>query len=81
MSDEKANLVLSLQPVTFDKAEGPSFGFIAEDVEAIYPEAVVYNPVSGDVEGIKYDILVAPLIALVKTMRSEIDALRAAAPT
>jgi hypothetical protein len=82
MDDEKALKVLDLVPCTFDMLEpkdvnAASFGLIAEDVAGVYPEMVVHNPATKDVEGVMYDKLVAPLIAVNKILMNKVLALEA----
>lgn len=55
-----SNDIMRLRPVTFsykeDSAKSISYGFIAEEVEQIFPDLVVYNP-DGQVETVKYHLL------------------------
>jgi len=71
--------VLKLRGVRFQWQEpargaAPEIGVLAQDVEAVFPEAV-----SADKQGIKgvdYAHLVAPLIEALREQQTQIDALR-----
>ena len=70
--------ILSLNAVQFrwrDPAYGrdPTLGLIAQEVLALFPEAVTTGP--DGMLGVNYAMLVAPLIEAVKQQRSRIDAL------
>ncbi len=54
---------------------GPSIGLIAQEVEAVYPEAVSVGP--EGMKGVNYALLVAPLIEAVKQQQAQIEALAA----
>ena len=53
--------------------ETPSIGLIAQEVEAVYPEAVSIGP--DGMKGINYSLLVAPLIEAVKHQQLQINAM------
>jgi hypothetical protein len=72
LSDALAS-ILKLQGVSYewiDKGRfghGKQIGLIAQDLEKVYPEVVVIDPVSG-LKSVAYDHLIAPLIESVKTI-------------
>jgi hypothetical protein len=61
--------ILNLRPVTFNRigSDRPEVGFIAEEVNQIYPQTVVYND-SGQISGIEYSRLTAPLVKAVQEL-------------
>lgn len=80
--------LVNLQPVSFnfrkqneDKTYSNEFypekqvGLIAEDVELINPDLIIYKEENGvkTVSGIHYDRLVVPLIKLVQDLKKEFD--------
>ena len=72
--------LLKLRAVQFrwrsrPQEDAPSIGLIAQEVEAVYPEAVSVGP--DGMKGINYSLLVAPLIEAVKHQQSQIDAMTA----
>ncbi|MBI3671531.1 tail fiber domain-containing protein [Candidatus Azambacteria bacterium] len=69
----EAKKVLSLEGVSFDwKKDGSkSIGFIAQDVENIYPELVSTNPQTG-LKSMQYAGLIAPLVEVVKSQDAKI---------
>lgn len=76
LSEEFANNILNLRPVTFEFVETnvPSFGLIAEEVLDYYPESIMRNALDNDVlEGISYDILISPLIKFVQKQNEVIN--------
>ncbi len=72
--------VLAVRGVRFhwkdpSRNQGPEIGVVAQDVEAVFPEAV-----SADKDGVKavdYAHLVAPLIEALREQQTQIEALRA----
>lgn len=52
-----------------------SFGLIAQEVEQVFPEAVIIGP--EGLKGVNYAILVAPLIEAVKQQQAQIESLAA----
>ncbi|GBD34406.1 hypothetical protein HRbin35_00123 [bacterium HR35] len=65
---------LSLQPRTFEfkkdlpfKIEGKQVGFIAEEVQSVFPELVRYNQ-NNEPEGLKYEQIPVYLYAIVKDL-------------
>jgi hypothetical protein len=76
----RAEKLLDAQAVTFNykKEYGDEkqehTGFIAEDMEAICPEAVHYD--NGEIYGIDYTALITPAIVLVQLQHKEIEALK-----
>ena len=75
---EFANGVLALRPVRYvmDSTGKEEFGFIAEEVNELYPEVVPKNE-NGEAEAVDYSRLVAPLTAKVQMQEEEILNLKA----
>lgn len=69
--------VLSLQGVSFawKKDGSKSVGFIAQDVEKVYPELV--HESSDGIKSLEYGNLVAPLVEAIKEQQIEINSLKA----
>jgi hypothetical protein len=73
--------VLRVRGVRFEWAEpsraarGPEIGVVAQDVEAVFPEAVHADP--AGYKGVDYARLVAPLIEAIREQQGQIEALRA----
>ena len=76
---ESGNGVLDLNPVSFDYINGSKNqrGFIAEEVEEIYPE-LVDN--SSKVKSLNYIGLIPYLVKQIQTMQKEIDELKSNKP-
>lgn len=55
--------------------DAPSIGLIAQEVEAVFPEAVSVGP--EGMKGVNYGMLVAPLVEAVKQQQAQIEALSA----
>ena len=72
--------VLKLNPVTFnyksDSEKTTHFGLIAEEVEKVMPELVLYGD-DGRPESVAYHEMPALLLAEIKKLRSELDELKA----
>lgn len=70
------NKVMRLRPVSYAfKSNGEkSLGFIAQDIEKIYPDLVVEGV--GGMKAVKYDALIAPLVSSVQELKRENDDLR-----
>ena len=68
--------IMRLKPVNFKfKANNEqSEGFIAQDIEKIYPELVSENP--NGMKAVNYEGLIAPLIKAVQELKLENDELR-----
>ena len=71
--------VLQMQGVKFDwkdeeKAKD-NYGFIAEDVEKIFPNLITYD-VKGKPEGIQYTKMTAVLLEAIKEQQIQIDELK-----
>lgn len=66
------DLIKQLDVVTFDwKHNNQSdIGLIAEEVEKVIPEAVIYNN-EGQVEGLKPLTLIAVLVRAIQELKSE----------
>lgn len=56
----------------------PALGLIAEEVQAVFPEAVAVDPASGQVAGVDYSGLVGVLVEAVKSQQKTIEAQGAA---
>lgn len=82
--DEEARKLLEFVPVHFDYINGEKAqsGFIAEDIEPIYPEICSYiqNEDTGERElfGLDYSKFVPYIVALLQAQQKEINQLRAA---
>jgi hypothetical protein len=53
----------------------PSMGLIAQDVEKVFPQAVITNKNTG-LKSVDYGMLVAPLIEAIKAQQQEISTLK-----
>ncbi|HQO27885.1 MAG TPA: tail fiber domain-containing protein, partial [Candidatus Pacearchaeota archaeon] len=75
--EEMLSKVLQLQGVSFNwKATGEkSIGFIAQDVEKIFPEAVATD--ANGLKSISYSKLIAPLTEAIKEQQKQIEFLMA----
>ena len=71
------DVVKALQGHRFTwKADGrPDLGFVAQEVQAVLPEAV--GTMQTGMMAVKYDVLIAPLVEAVKEQQREITALKA----
>ena len=73
-------LVLAMRGVRFHWSDpaadrAPQVGLIAQEVEAVFPEAISTGP--EGLKGVNYGMLVAPLIEAVKQQQAQIEALAA----
>jgi prepilin-type N-terminal cleavage/methylation domain-containing protein len=70
--------VMELKPVSYAlKAGGhKGLGFIAQDLEKIYPELVLNSDNPNAMRGVDYDGLIAPLVAAVQELKKQNDELR-----
>jgi len=74
--------LLNIRPVTYrsvaggDDAGRVHWGFIAEEVAKCVPELVHYGK-DGEPEGIQYERVVVGLVALVKSLKAEVESLKA----
>jgi hypothetical protein len=77
MGDASEGL-LKLRPVTFRYKEDPDgrrqYGLIAEQVERVYPELVIYDD-DGKVQGVRYDLLPALLVNQMQKQAKTINTL------
>jgi len=69
--------VLQLEGVSFrwknkEKGEGVSLGFIAQDVEKVFPEVVQTDTKTG-LKSVEYGNLISPVIEAIKELASKID--------
>jgi hypothetical protein len=62
----------SIRPVEFDyiKNDKHSFGFIAEEIETLYPENVIYK--DGQVWGIEYSNFIPILVKEIQNLRQRV---------
>ncbi len=70
--------VLKLRPVTFKwkkGSEGVHLGFIAQEVEKVFPEVVVTG--ADGIKAVEYGNLTAPLISAIQEQQKEIEELKA----
>lgn len=81
--DDELKRVLQLRPVSFEYTDSPDAmrhrGFIAQDVEKIYPELVkeVENPSTGEqIKVLAVTELLAPLLKAVQKQQAMIDELQ-----
>ena len=78
--DDALSKIVQLQGVYFDwktdRLDKKSFGFIAEDVAEILPEAVMWDREDESARGVRYGQVVAVAIEGVKAQQSQIDALK-----
>lgn len=83
ISDGEARKLLEFVPVHFDYINGEKSqsGFIAEDIEPVYPEICSYtkNEETGEKElfGLDYSKFVPYIVALLQAQQQEIDRLKA----
>lgn len=70
--------VKNLRGVSFDwkKTGASDVGFIAQEVEAVYPELVVTSEADG-IKALKYGNITAILVEAIKEQQKEIDFLKA----
>ena len=70
------DLIRSMQGDRFQWIQdgSPSIGFIAQDVQQVFPEAVKRRP-DGKL-AVEYDIIAAPLVEAVKELSSQVEELR-----
>ena len=75
--DSQLNTICSLRPVDFTWKENneEDKGFIAEEVQLIYPEFVTLNT-DGTTQGIKYSKLVSVLIKSIQELKEEVEILK-----
>lgn len=70
---------MQLNPVEFtyksDASHTPQYGLIAEEVESVFPELVVYNK-DGQVESVKYHLLYAFFIKMIQEHEAKIAELQ-----
>ena len=76
LEDEFIDKFVQLDPKQFvfiaNNAKG--IGFIAEDVEeAGLSELVTHDPVSGEITGLVYEHMVAPLLKLVQRQKQTVE--------
>jgi hypothetical protein len=68
--------IMNLNPVTFTfkASQAKGIGFIAQDIEKIYPDLVAQN--NDGYKAVNYDGLIAPLVSAVQELKHENDELR-----
>jgi hypothetical protein len=78
ITDDKSNSIINLEPVEFnykdDKLQKKHLGFIAQDVQKIYPELVTGG--QNDVKSINYVEFIPLLVLKIQNQQKEIDELR-----
>ena len=78
ITDDKSNNIKNLEPVEFnykdDKTQRKHLGFIAQDVEKIYPELVTDS--QNNVKSINYVEFIPLLVLKIQNQQKEIDELR-----
>lgn len=82
IGSDESDKIMSLRPVTYrfdaqedDRPERTRMGFIAEEVNEVYPDSVEYNE-DGEPWSVNYIDLIAPMLAEIKKLRAEVDALK-----
>ena len=77
LNDAKTSKIYDLNPKSFKykSSDRTSFGLIAEEVEPIMSELVVYDE-EGRPDAVKYNSLIALLLQELKKLRQEIDDLK-----
>lgn len=75
--DTEADAVLNLRPVRFEykKSGHKDIGLIAEEVEKISPDLVIYDS-QGRPDAVKYDKVALYLLSVVKSQQEEIAVLK-----
>ena len=77
MADTK---ILSLRPVNFtykaDKSNKTQYGLIAEEVEKVMPDLVVYS-LEGQIESVKYQDLSVLLLKEMQKLKADVEELKA----
>lgn len=75
------NAISTLRGVSFNwsnpsraSADGPQIGLIAQDVEKVYPQAVVNN--EDGTKGLNYDALMGPMVEAIKELKATNEKLR-----
>ena len=78
ITDDKSNNIKNLEPVEFnykdDNTQRKHLGFIAQDVEKIYPELVTDS--QNNVKSINYVEFIPLLVLKIQNQQKEIDELR-----
>ena len=73
-----SNNILKLRPVVFnhiqDSEKCLTYGLIAEEVEKIFPDLVIYSP-SGKIEAVNYEILSSLLLNEFKKLSERLNQL------
>lgn len=71
-------VLIQLKPVKFTWKENnaPSFGFIAQEVQKVYPELVSTANDERGTLSLDYSKLVAPLVGALKELKAEIDLMK-----
>lgn len=73
--------VLQLRPVLYDRKSGGAvneYGLIAEEVNALLPELVVWF--DGQIDGVRYDLVCLALLDVLKQHAADIAALKGETP-
>ena len=74
--DSQLDKINQMNPVSFDWKDDnrPDIGFIAEDIEKVYPELVSYQ--ENQIEGIQYTKFTAVLVKALQEQQKQIDELK-----
>ena len=77
LNDAKSNKIYDLNPKSFKykSSDRTSFGLIAEEVEPIMSELIVYDE-EGRPDAVKYNSIIVLLLQELKNLRQEIDDLK-----
>lgn len=75
---QNGNDICALNPIVFtynqDASQLPHYGFLAQEVEQVYPSLV--DSFQADYKHINYQEMIPLMIAKMKSMQQEIDALK-----
>jgi len=78
ITDDKCNSIINLEPVEFnykdDKLQRKHLGFIAQDVEKIYPELVI--GCQNNIKSINYSEFIPLLVLKIQNKQKEIHELK-----
>ena len=77
LNDAKTSKIYDLNPKSFKykSSDRTSFGLIAEEVEPIMSELIVYDE-EGRPDAVKYNSIIVLLLQELKNLRQEIDDLK-----
>jgi hypothetical protein len=77
LTDNTLEKIKQIQPVSFNWKESgkPEIGFIAQNVEQVYPDLVTTDPNTG-MKGLKYGNMTAVLMEAIQEQQQQIDELK-----